>query len=736
MNSANARSHAVLSVATHRRNAELSASRPDDGSPSDPTEYYGCNVFDDKAMRRYLPKAVYKSLRKTIDLGMKLDPAVADAVANAMKAWAIERGADHYTHVFYPLTGLTAEKHDSFLDPDGKGGALAEFSGSALVQGEADGSSFPSGGLRSTFEARGYTAWDVTSPAYLMEIPSGMVLCIPTVFLSWTGIALDKKTPILRSSQALSQQASRVLRLFGVEPTMPILSNGGLEQEYFLIDGTFVSARPDLLIAGRALFGAHPPKGQEFEDQYYGVIPSRVLAFMADVERQLYRLGVPVKTRHNEVAPSQYEIAPTYETGNLACDHNQLIMTVLRKTARRHGMSCLLHEKPFDCINGSGKHLNYSLGSPEVGNLFAPGDNPHENAQFLVFLCAVIRALHRHAGFLRAVVSSASNDRRLGANEAPPAIMSLFLGDQLTDILEQFRVGHVTGSTGKRMMNVGVDTLPPLPADPGDRNRTSPFAFVGNRFEFRALGSSMSAADSLVVLNTMLAESLDYAATFLEEFMQGDPDKLGAAVQKFIEHVMEEDGAVIFNGNGYSEIWQKEAERRHLPNYPATPDAVPVFSSPEVIELCEKYQIFSRQELKAREDIQLEQYIKTVHTEASLAVHMARTQIYPAAVRYRQELAASIASCRALGVPADSANLEELANVITNFETDLRVLEKHVAQVDWSPEENALLNTAQTCLKVILPAMDALRVQADKLETLVADDLWPLPSYQEMLFMK
>ncbi|WP_298066442.1 glutamine synthetase III [uncultured Mailhella sp.] len=736
MPSANARSHAVLSVATHRRNAELSAGRPDDGSPTDPTTYFGCNVFDDKAMRRYLPKAVYKSLRKTIDLGMRLDPAVADAVANAMKAWAIERGADHYTHVFYPLTGLTAEKHDSFLEPDGKGGALAEFSGSALVQGEADGSSFPSGGLRSTFEARGYTAWDVTSPAYLMEIPSGMVLCIPTVFLSWTGIALDKKTPILRSTQALSQQASRVLRLFGVEPTMPILSSGGLEQEYFLIDGTFVSARPDLLIAGRALFGAHPPKGQEFEDQYYGVIPSRVLAFMADVERQLYRLGVPVKTRHNEVAPSQYEIAPTYETGNLSCDHNQLVMTVLRKTARRHGMSCLLHEKPFDCINGSGKHLNYSIGSPEVGNLFAPGDNPHENAQFLVFLCAVIRALHRHAGFLRAVVSSASNDRRLGANEAPPAIMSLFLGDQLTDILEQFRVGHVTGSTGKRMMNVGVDTLPPLPADPGDRNRTSPFAFVGNRFEFRALGSSMSAADSLVVMNTMLAESLDYAATFLEEHMQGDQARLGAAVQKFIEHVMEEDSAVIFNGNGYSEIWQREAERRHLPNYPATPDAVPVFSSPEVVELCEKYQIFSRQELKAREDIQLEQYIKTIHTEASLAAHMARTQIYPAAVRYRQELASSIASCRALAVPADSTALEELAAVIASFEAGLRTLEEHMAEVEWMPEESALLKTAKTCLEVILPDMDALRAQADKLETLVADDLWPLPSYQEMLFMK
>lgn len=739
MSSANAsRSHAVLSVATRRHDAEyIAGGRPvaDEGR-TDPTEYYGCNVFDDKAMRRYLPKAVYKSLRTTIDLGRRLDPAVADVVANAMKSWAMERGADHYTHVFYPLTGLTAEKHDSFLDPDGRGGALAQFSGSALVQGEADGSSFPSGGLRSTFEARGYTAWDVTSPAYLMESPAGMVLCIPTVFLSWTGIALDKKTPILRSGQALNQQAARVLRLFGVNPTMPITSNGGLEQEYFLIDGTFVSARPDLLIAGRALYGARPPKGQEFEDQYYGVIPSRVLGFMADVERQLYRLGIPVKTRHNEVAPSQYEIAPTFESGNLACDHNQLIMTVLRKTARRHGMSCLLHEKPFDCINGSGKHLNYSIGSPEVGNLFAPGDNPHENAQFLVFLCSVIRALHRHAGFLRAVVSSASNDRRLGANEAPPAIMSLFLGDQLTDVLEQFRVGHVVGSAGKRMMNVGVDTLPPLPADPGDRNRTSPFAFVGNRFEFRALGSSMSAADSLVVLNTMMAESLDYAATFLENAMQGDNLTLGEAVQKFIENVMEENSAVIFNGNGYSEIWQREAERRGLPNYPATPDAVPVFSSPEVVELCERYQVFSRQELKAREDIQLEQYIKTVHTECSLAIRMARTQIYPAAVRYRQELASSISSCSALGVPAGTDALKELSDVIAGFEASLRSLEERAAELDWTPEEEHLLSSAQACLHSVLPAMEALRHWADRLETMVADDLWPLPSYQEMLFMK
>lgn len=443
-----------------------------------------------------------------------------------------------------------------------------------------------------------------------------------------------------------------------------------------------------------------------------------------------------MKTRHNEVAPSQYEIAPTFESGNLACDHNQLIMTVLRKTARRHGMSCLLHEKPFDCINGSGKHLNYSIGSPEVGNLFAPGDNPHENAQFLVFLCAVIRGLHRHAGFLRAVVSSASNDRRLGANEAPPAIMSLFLGDQLTDVLEQFRVGQVVGAQGKRMMNVGVDTLPPLPADPGDRNRTSPFAFVGNRFEFRALGSSMSAADALVVLNTMMAESLDYAATFLENALQEEHLSLGEAVQKFIENVMEENSAVIFNGNGYSEIWQKEAERRGLPNYPATPDAVPVFSSPEVVELCERYQVFSRQELKAREDIQLEQYLKTVHTEACLAVRMARTQIYPAAVRYRQELASSATACTALGVPASLDSLKDLAEVIGHFETSLRTLEERVLELDWSPCEEHLLKSTKQCLHSVLPAMEELRQWADRLENMVADDLWPLPSYQEMLFMK
>ncbi len=411
MSDLNARSKAVFAIA----GLTSSPAPVPDGTAESPLETFGSNVFDDKAMRRHLPRAVYRSLRKTMDRGERLDPAVADVVANAMKDWAMERGATHYTHVFYPLTGLTAEKHDSFLSPDGSGGVIAAFSGSTLVKGEADGSSLPSGGLRSTFEARGYTAWDVTSPAYLMESSGGMVLCIPTVFLSWTGLALDKKTPLLRSGQALSRQALRVLRLFGVESSLPVLSNGGLEQEYFLIDKHFVTARPDLLIAGRTLFGARPPKGQEFNDQYYGVIPSRVLAFMTDVERDLYRLGVPVQTRHNEAAPSQYEIAPVFELSNLASDHNQLIMTVLRKKARKHGLTCLLHEKPFHGINGSGKHINYSIGNAELGNLFDPGETPHENAQFLVFLCAVIRALHKHAGFLRASVATASHDLRLGA---------------------------------------------------------------------------------------------------------------------------------------------------------------------------------------------------------------------------------------------------------------------------------------------------------------------------------
>lgn len=712
-----------------------------------PTDYYGDNVFNDKAMRQHLPKAVYKSLKQTMEKGEKLDPAIADVVASAIKDWAVSKGATHYTHVFYPLTDNSAEKHDGFLTPDENGSAIAEFSGSNLVKGEADGSSLPSGGLRSTFEARGYTAWDVTSPAYVMENAGGIVLCIPTVFLSWTGLALDKKTPLLRSNQAISKQAQRVLKLFGVETNLPIAANGGLEQEYFLVDRDYVIKRPDLLIAGRTLFGAKPPKGQEFEDQYYGVIPERVFAYMIEVEQELYKLGVPVKTRHNEVAPSQYEIAPLFEAANLATDHNQLIMTVLRRVARKHNLVCLLHEKPFQGLNGSGKHVNYSIGNREVGNLFDPGDTPHDNAQFLVFLSAVIRALHKFGGFLRATVASASNDHRLGAHEAPPAIMSLFVGDQLQDVLEQFRIGEVKGSRKKRMMNVGVDTLPPIPADPGDRNRTSPFAFVGNRFEFRAVGSSQNPAGSIVALNTMIAESLDFCATFIEREMQKDCT-LGQAVQQLIAYVMEEHSAVLFSGDGYSEVWHKEAERRKLPIYPHTPDALPVFTHPDVIDLCTRYNVLCREELRSRQEVYFEQYIKTTHTEAKLALSIARTNIYPAAMRYQTELAKNAKVLDSLGIENNNKVLKEVSELILKLDENIRDLK---AQIEFNPvshkdKENASKNQglasgvqiaeAEHCRSKILPAMRALRKTVDTLETMVAEDLWPLPSYQNMLFVK
>jgi glutamine synthetase len=480
------------------------------------SELFGENVFNLAVMQERLPKQVFRSLKRTIERGDTLDASVADVVAAAMKAWAIEKGATHYAHVFYPLTGLTAEKHDSFLEPDGKGAAIAEFSGKQLIQGEPDASSFPSGGIRNTFEARGYTAWDVTSPAYILENPNGTTLCIPTAFVSWTGEALDKKTPVLRSMKALNQQAQRILKLFGHKEVGMVCSTAGAEQEYFLIDRNFFFARPDLLNAGRTLFGAKPPKGQEFEDQYFGAIPERVLACMLETERELYKLGVPVKTRHNEVAPSQYEIAPVYENANVAADHQQLIMLMLRKVAQKYGLECLLHEKPFAGINGSGKHLNWSLGNSTQGNLLDPGATPNENAQFLVFAAAVIRAVHKNAPLLRAVVASASNDHRLGANEAPPAIISIFLGDQLTQVFESIASGSSNAWKTAGTLTVGVDTLPPLPKDAGDRNRTSPFAFTGNKFEFRAVASGQSISGPLVALNTIVAESLDYLATELE----------------------------------------------------------------------------------------------------------------------------------------------------------------------------------------------------------------------------
>jgi len=696
-----------------------------------PTEIFGSNVFNEKIMKDRLPKAVFKSLKKTIELGEKLDPTIADVVANTMKDWAIEKGATHFTHVFFPLTGMTAEKHDAFLVPDGKGGALAEFSGKLLIQGEPDASSFPSGGLRSTFEARGYTAWDVTSPAYILENPNGTFLCIPTAFVSWSGEALDKKTPLLRSNQALNVQAKRVLKLFGVETKLPVTSFAGPEQEYFLIDRNFVFSRPDLLIAGRSLFGAKSAKGQEFEDQYFGVVPRRVLSFMMEVERELFKLGVPVKTRHNEVAPSQFEIAPIYEQGNLATDHNQMVMTTLRGVAKRYGMVCLLHEKPFAGINGSGKHLNYSVGNAELGSLFDPGDTPHENAQFLVFCAAAIRGLHKYGALLRATVATASNDHRLGANEAPPAIMSMYLGEQLADVFDQIKKGKLKASKQKGIMSIGVDTLPPLPMDPGDRNRTSPFAFTGNRFEFRAVGSSQSIGGSLVALNTIMSESLDFIATELEKATKGDPKKLNAAVQTLLQKIIKEHDPVVFNGDGYSDAWHKEAEKRGLPNLKTTPDALPVLTTKPVVELFTKYGVLTEAELKSREEIYLEQYAKTINTEANLVVRMATTIIFPAAMRYQSELAAACASLKAIGHDYKMAALEGVTD-------KLRSLQESATKLDKLLEHEAKDTHAEAkymCEK-ILPAMAEIRGYADALEAVVADDLWSLPSYQEMLFIR
>ena len=722
-----ARANAIMAITTHK-------ARPPAFSFAEtrPQDIYACNVFNDRVMGERLPRAVCRSLKKTIQLNERMDPSIADIVAASMKEWALEKGATHYTHVFYPLTGLTAEKHDSFLVPDGHGGVMAEFSGAMLIKGEADGSSFPSGGLRSTFEARGYTAWDVTSPAYLMENPNGIFLCIPTVFLSWTGVALDKKTPLLRSNQALNKQASRLLKIFGIQSKLPVISYAGLEQEYFLIDRHFAFARPDIHIAGRTLFGAHPAKGQEFGDQYYGVIPGRVLSFMMEVDHELYKLGIPVKTRHNETAPSQYEIAPLYEAGNLATDHNHLIMLTLHNVAMRHGMLCLLHEKPFAGINGSGKHLNYSLGNAQIGNLFEPGDTPHENAKFLVFCAALIRGVHKYGGLLRATVASAGNDHRLGAHEAPPAIMSIFLGDQLTDVFEQFRAGRVQGVKKGRMMHVGVDTLPPLPADPGDRNRTSPLAFVGNRFEFRAIGASMSPADALTALNVIMADSLAFAADFLVRESKGSPDALNAAVQNFIQHVIEEHSAIIFNGDGYSEAWHKEAARRGLPNLRASPEAMRQFSTPEALHVFTQHQVLNKQELKARQDIYFEQYCKSVRTEARITIRTARTIIYPAAMRYQGELAATCASMKAIDMEYKAITLSELTTKLRAMQQAVLALE-HL--LDAVPRKE-LQEEAGYCCDKILPAMSEARRWADALESIVADDLWALPSYQEMLFIK
>lgn len=695
-------------------------------------EIFGTNVFGRAAMKARLPKPVYQSLIATINHGTALDPSIADTVASAMKEWAIEKGATHYAHVFYPLTGTTAEKHDSFLSPDGEGGALAEFAGKTLIQGEPDASSFPNGGIRATFEARGYTAWDVTSPAYILENPNGTTLCIPTAFVSWTGEALDKKTPLLRSSQAMNKQAQRVLKIFGHKDIATVYSFAGAEQEYFLVDRHFFFSRLDLLGCGRTLFGAAPPKGQEFEDHYFGAIPERVLAFMLETERELFKLGIPVKTRHNEVAPGQFEVAPVFESSNLATDHQQLIMVTLKKVAERYGMACLLHEKPFAGVNGSGKHVNFSIGNSTQGNLLDPGDTPHANAQFLVFCAAVIRAVHKHGGLLRAVVASAANDHRLGANEAPPAIISIFLGEQLADVFEQIAKGGATRSKVKGKLEIGVDTLPHLPKDAGDRNRTSPFAFTGNRFEFRAVGSSQSIAGPMVAINTILAESLDFVATELENAGASDPAKLNGAVQKIVADILEKHGSVIFNGDGYSDAWHQEAAKRGLPNLRTSVDALPVLESPDVVAMFDKYSVLSPRELQSRMEVYLEQYCLTIGLEARTAIEMARTVIFPAAIRYQGQLAQTCANLKAVGYTFDTDTLDKVTSLVKELQDGIVKLEKALAHKNGGSK----LGHAKHLCESVLPAMAAVRGTADELESIVADDLWPLATYQEMLFIK
>jgi glutamine synthetase len=688
---------------------------------------YGAAVFNEKVMQSRLPKPVYKSLKKTIETGSAIDSSTADVVALALKDWALEHGASHYAHIFQPLTGITAEKHDSFLEPDGKGGAIAEFTGKQLMQGEPDASSFPSGGIRSTFEARGYTAWDVTSPCYLTENANGVTLCIPTAFVSWTGEVLDLKTPILRSMKALDEQARRILKLFGHRDISMITASAGPEQEYFLIDRNFFLARPDLISAGRTLFGAKPPKGQEFEDQYFGVIPERVLAFMHESEAELYKLGIPVKTRHNEVAPSQYEIAPVYENANVATDHQQQTMIVLKKVARKYGLECLLHEKPFAGVNGSGKHLNWSLGNNTQGNLLTPGHTPHENVQFLVFCAAVIRAVHKHGGLLRAVVASASNDHRLGANEAPPAIISIFLGDQLTDVFEQLKKGSAKSSKSSGTMHLGVDTLPVLPKDAGDRNRTSPFAFTGNKFEYRAVASGQSIAAPIAALNTIMAESIDYIATKLEKVPKA---KLNDAIAAVLTEIAKEHMAVVFNGNGYSEEWHKEAAKRKLPNLKTSVDCLPILASKETVAAFEKYGVLTKRELEARLDIAYEQYCKSINVEANLVLEIAKTKIFPASVRYETVLAENVAALKAAGKKPATTILDTVTAGIAALLEAVATLEKARA----THVHGLAAEAAHYCHKV-LPAMLEVRQAVDALEGLVADDLWPLPTYEEMLFI-
>ena len=697
------------------------------------SSYFGEDTFNDKVIQAKLPKVFYAKLKESIEKGKKLDIETANAVAHAMKEWALENGATHFAHWFQPMTGATAEKHDAFIEISGPGEVIERFTGEQLVQGEPDASSFPSGGLRATFEARGYTAWDMSSPAFLRKNGIGITLCIPTAFISYHGEALDKKTPLLRSIRAVNDSALRVLKVLGNRKSKKVMSNLGPEQEYFCIDMDYFYKRQDLVLTGRTLLGAPPAKGQELEDQYFGSIRERMQSFMHDVEEELYKLGIPAKTRHNEVAPSQFEIAPIFEEANIAVDHNLLVMDKLQQVARQHNMAVLLHEKPFAGINGSGKHVNWSLSTDDGINLFKPGKTPHDNIQFLVFLLATMKAVYRHADLLRAAVASASNDHRLGANEAPPAIISIFLGDQLTKILESIEKGVASDASDKSIIDLGISSLPVVSRDNSDRNRTSPFAFTGNKFEFRAVGSSQNISFAATVLNTIVAESLDEVADMIEKRGTANAKQ---TVLEILKAELPKVKPILFMGDNYSDEWHAEAERRKLPNLRTTPEALKSLDTEKAAKLFEKYQVLSPIELKSRYTIKLEKYIKDIEIEARALHSMVSSLVLPAAIRFQGEVASSIAKAeKVLGgvdFTAQKNLLKRIATLVNGIDSSAALLN---SKMESNGHHHDHQKAAEFCCNEIKGAMAEIRKQVDELEVLIADDLWPMPKFWEMLFV-
>ena len=698
-------------------------------------ELFGCNVFSDAVQRQRLSRAIYKALRATIESGAELTPGVADAIANAMKDWATERGATHYTHWFQPMTGLTAEKHDSFISQTADGRVMLEFSGTALIQGEPDASSFPSGGIRATFEARGYTAWDPTSPAFLRETDGGATLCIPTAFCSWTGEALDKKTPLLRAGEVLSRQAVRLLHLLGETQVSSVYSTVGSEQEYFLIDRRFFFLRPDLVACDRTLFGARPPKGQELEDHYFGAISQRVLRYMMELERELWKLGIPIRTRHNEVAPGQYELAPVFEHAVVSTDHNMLTMELMKILAARHGLACLLHEKPFAGINGSGKHNNWSMSDNHGNNLLEPGKTPHENLMFMVFLTAILRAVDMHQDLLRASIAHSGNDHRLGANEAPPAIVSVYVGSQLEEIIENLIEGTAPRARGGESLRLGVNTLPALPRDFSDRNRTSPFAFTGNKFEFRAVGSSQSIANPNMVLNTIVAESLDYIATEIES--RNGKGQRTEVIAELVREILTKHRRILFSGDNYSEQWVQEAERRGLLNLKETPSALASWTAPKNEALFARYGVLNSRETHARSSVYYNMYSHRLNVEALSMLEIASTSILPVAIGCQKRVADSI---KAVSEVSPKIDLRSQLGLLEHVSAEIGRLQAacerlRVAQKEAEHGSGSHQAKAESFRDNVLPAMQQVRSSADVLEGLVEDDLWPLPKYRELLFI-